>query len=253
MYYVVIGASRGLGAALVENCLLQDKAMVIGIGRSEPGQLADVQRWLRSGRFRYCRVDIAGQDARHKLEEISRELPPERVCIILNAAVIASDMQGDGRLMGGAYDEVSQVPVTGLGQVLSAFGEHLRAHRGILVGISSTVVWSPLLADRMIAYPASKAFLTAALRSLRLYWRGKVDIMTVYLGHVGRKKYGHLPFWIVPSYEGAAQKIVQATGRSRVPSSISYPFITTAAYRILGCLPDSIANRIFAAARNVMG
>jgi len=245
MHFVIIGASRGLGAAMVDECLKLSDAFVIGLGRSEKREIENISQWELSGRFRYHQVDVACEECRAVLEDICKVLPSEPVCVIFNAALLDPDVSDDGDLVYDTYHATSMVVVVNFGHVLDVFGSHLRRNNGIVVGISSTIVLAPLVQEKMLAYPASKAYLTAALRSLRMLWRDQVRIMTVLLGHVGNKKFRKMPSWIVPSYETTAKKIITATQREFVPSRLFYPYATAAAYRLLGLVPDRISSVIF--------
>lgn len=245
MHCIIVGASRGLGAAIVEECLKDDNFFVIGIGRSEREKINDYEKWINSGRFKYYQLDVTNLGDKKTLSLICDSLPNERVCIIFNAAIMESDIEEKGDFIYDVYNRVSQVCIIGLGFIIDAFDKHLRKHKGILVGISSLSAWVPPFLDKRIAYPASKAFLTMAFRSLRIVWEDQVDIMTVFLGHIGNTRFKNAPQWFIPSYEIVARKIVWGITRKRIPSTMLIPLPVCTAYKILKILPDSFGKWSF--------
>lgn len=241
MHYIIIGASRGLGAALVGACLADTSSSVTGVGRSRPEDLPAYAAWMASGRFNYLSADITGQSGREQLRRLCAGLPGERVCIIFNAAVIESDMDDEGNFSYAVYDRVSRITVTGFGVVLDVFGNHLRTHRGTLVGISSLSAWVPPFLDKRAAYPASKAFLTMALRSLRVAWANEVNITTVFLGHIGDARFGGAPEWFIPSYDSVARGIIARVASGCLPEKIVAPWLVCRTYQVLQLFPDAFA------------
>jgi NAD(P)-dependent dehydrogenase (short-subunit alcohol dehydrogenase family) len=243
--YIIIGASRGLGKALVEECLRRPESRVIGTGRTSEELIAENARWRETGRYDYHQLDIADASANSALRAMAGALPQEPVCIIFNAAIIASDFTIRGDFSKEAYDKVNGVTIGGFGNMLDAFGAHLYRNRGMVIGISSLSAVVPLHLEPMIAYPASKAFLITALRSLRLLWGRRVRIVTVLLGHVGDRKFSRLSGWLVPSYGSVAKRILGKLERSFPPSTVSIPLVARAAYTVFNLFPDAASQWIF--------
>lgn len=244
MHCIVLGASRGLGAALVGE-LLSRGHVVIALARSGTESMADHDAWSGTGRFHYHQVDVSDPASRGALTAIRDSLPRERICIVLNAALVESDVTPDGGFLPDVYDRVSRVGVTPLGLVVDIFSGHLRAYGGMLVGISSLSAWAPPFLEPRIAYPASKSFLTMALRSLRIVWGGRVKIVTVFLGNIGSRRFPNAPQWFIPSYETAARKIAARITGKRVPNTLLIPLPVALLYKGLSVLPDRIFYRLF--------
>lgn len=252
MHCIILGASRGLGAALVDACLRRHHFRVIGIGRTSSNEIKQYHRWMETGRFTYYQMDLADPDCVSHLQQIAQTLSRDRLYVFFNAAVIESDMTENGVFDAGAYLQVSRVCINGFGHMLDAFGAKLCDHRGVLIGISSLSSLVPLSHEPMIAYPASKAFLTMALRSLQLAWRGKVKVVTVLLGHTGDKIFTTMPSWLVPSYENVSERLVGQLESNRIPSTLTLPWQAEIAYSVFKMLPDTISLRLFQVARYCM-
>ncbi|TAN40606.1 MAG: SDR family NAD(P)-dependent oxidoreductase [Nitrospirae bacterium] len=254
MHCVIIGASRGLGAALAEACLKNRDFSVIGIGRTAPEDIPDLGGWAETGRFQYFQADITTPNGSAILHSVSSLLPDQPACVIMNAAVIESDLAEDGTFLIDAYDRVNDAGIAGLGRVIDAFGEHLTRFKGVFVGISSLSALAPPFLDKRIAYPASKAFMTMALRSLRLVWKDRVRIMTVFPGYIGSSRPVRGFTWLAPTYRTVARKIVRKIQGKRVPHTLLIPLPVGLIYRLFSILPDGLyfwaAGKIEAHARS---
>lgn len=240
--YVVIGASRGLGASMVGKCLEQG-LNVIGIGRAEEINIEPIDEWKRSGRFEYIQMDIGDKECKDELRGIIGTFHNSPLCVIFNAAVTESDVGIDGNINYDLFYKTNRTGINGLAHTLEAFEKLLTLHRGILVGISSISAWIPPTGGRKIAYPASKAYMDMALRSLRLLWDKRVHVMTVHLGHISKAS----DSWWIPGYDAVAGKIIKATLRRHPPDYICMSSIYCIIYRIMRMFPDrviSIAGKI---------
>ncbi|MBI5235377.1 MAG: SDR family oxidoreductase [Deltaproteobacteria bacterium] len=232
---VVIGSSRGLGAALVDG-LLERGYTVTGVARTMP-DAERLERWNASRRYKHFIADISSQDGLTAVKEISKDLPLEPVCVIFNAASVETDVHG--RLIDhDALTRVNSTAIVGLGNTTAAFQSHLTTRGGYFVGISSFSAFAPPFNEPRAAYPASKAYLDMFLRSLRIIWRDKVTVVTVHLGHLGRGDF-FLSGMLVSDYDKTANKIITGITGKKTPREINYPFIYCLVYRyILSCIPD---------------
>lgn len=243
--YIIIGASRGLGASLVDKCL-ENGLDVIGIARTGEDKIENMEAWKRTGRFRYVRTDIGEPSSVEKMKSIIGMCEGRPVCIIFNAAIIDSDVRADRAIMFDVFKNVNHAGVNGFGHVLETFSDYLVSHGCMFIGISSISALVPPVGGNKIAYPASKAYLDMALRSLRLLWDKKVHVMTVRLGSIG----GSGSFFI-PGYDNVAQRLVKASICGRPPESICISAPYCIAYGIMKNMPDRIISRVIAITRNL--
>ncbi|MEK6682606.1 MAG: SDR family oxidoreductase [Nitrospirota bacterium] len=232
--YIVVGASRGLGASLVGRCL--EKGLeVIGIGRTDENAVVSIADWRKTGRFKYVRTDIADPSSVNIMKSIAKLYEGNPVCVIFNAAVIEPDVEKNGNLMFDVFKKVNRTGINGFTHVLEAFESYLTSYGGMLVGISSISAWVPPIGGNKVSYPASKAYLDMALRSLRLLWGRRVHVMIVHLGHIGGSG-----SWLVPKYDDVAQKIIGSTLSSRPPENICMSTFYCFTYRVMRMLPDRV-------------
>jgi NAD(P)-dependent dehydrogenase (short-subunit alcohol dehydrogenase family) len=246
MTYIIVGASRGLGASLVGKCL-EEGLEVIGIGRTHEATIDSIACWRYTGRFKYVQADIAEPSSVDVIKAIIGMCKGNPICVIFNAAVIEPDVDNDGNLKFDVFKNINRTGIDGFTHVLEAFGNHLTSQEGMLVGISSISAWVPPIGGNKIAYPASKAYLDMVLRSLRLLWDKRVHIMTVHLGHIGGGG-----SWFVPNYDAVAQKILDSTRCSQPPESICMSTFYCFAYRFLRILPDRIISNAIEAMKGLL-
>lgn len=243
---LVIGVSRGLGAALTDGLLRLGSTRVVGVSRTPLGDIPGSAGWTRTGRYHHAALDIASADAPARLADAIAGLPAGPLLVIHNAAAVKSDVRPDGRVDFDAFDEVNAVGVTGLGHVLRAVEPSLLARGGIFAAISSYSALAPAVADPRIAYPATKAYLDMTCRALRHAWRGRARVVTVHLGRIGGAGDGLASRLFHPSYRAAAHRILSALTARRVPASVEYPLPYALVYRwILPHVPDALYFRLF--------
>lgn len=235
---MIVGASRGLGGSLVSKCLANGQ-MVIGIGRTNEYAIKNRTTWNKTGRFRYLQADVGNPKSIDVLKTIAENGNCNPMCVIFNAAVIDSDVGHKGNLKLDIFKKINNTGIDGFSNVLEGFSEHLVSHGGMLVGISSFSAWIPPMRGNKVAYPASKAYLDMALRSLRLLWNKKVHVMTVHLGHL---EYEAGTSWFSIPYDNVAEKIIKATLCNRPPENISMPRLYRIAYKILRLMPDRVVS-----------
>ena len=243
---VIVGSSRGLGAALVDEFLSETSYQILGLARTNFSKIKCHDKWIVSQRYRHVEIDIASSHCREALKSIALQLPPKPICLIFNSAHIEKDINEDQSINFSAFDRVNRVGVIGLGNVLFAFEEHLLKYGGIVVGISS--FWgavAPLYLP-WIAYPASKAYLNMVTRCLRVAWRKNVQVMAVNIGNLEEAGKDNQSNWIAPTYRMAAKKIVRSVLGNRIPESINYPLWHSIVYLyILKFVPKIVYSWVF--------
>lgn len=247
MQYIVIGSSRGLGAAMVGEILSHTASQVIGISRTSQANIKNHPQWAISGRYRHVELDIASPASRSVLNDISSDLMHEQVCIIFNAALVKTDLEKNGHVDYAITEEVNHVQIDGLVHVLQAFEKHLQSFGGIFVAISSFSALVPPIAEPRLAYPASKAYLDMSMRTLKFAWNEKVKIVTVHLGHITEEEKSLFSRWATPTYAKAAKSIVDIiSSKGKIPDEINIPLVYSIVYRyLLPLVPDRAYFYIF--------
>ena len=237
---LVVGSSRGLGAALVEALLSAGAARVLGVARTPLSAMAH-HAWAAGQRYQHLELDVTADAAPGRLEAAVTALPPGPLLVIYNAAAVKSDLPPGGGIDWAVLEEVNRVGVTGFANTLRATEPHLLSRGGILAGISSYAALAPPVRDPRLAYPASKAYLDMALRALRQRWRGRVRVVTVHLGNMGPARPHGWRRLIEPSYAMAADRIVSGLGAARGPDVIGYPWPFALLYGgLLPLVPDRL-------------
>lgn len=245
-YCVIIGSSRGLGAALVDEFLNEGCYQIIGVARTEPEKILDHNKWVASGRYSYFTVDIASSKGRESLMSISSELPQEPVCIILNAAHIKKDINKDKSLNYSVFKKINRTNIDGVGNVLKAFERHLLTYGGTIIVISSFWSISPPLFLHWASYPASKAYIDIFFKCLGIAWGKKVKVCTIHLGNIGGSGKNLISKWMVPTYQMAARKIVRTISRRRIPRLIGFPRWQAFFYKfLLRIIPEIVTLWIY--------
>lgn len=243
---LVVGSSRGLGAAMTARLLTSGAGPVLGVARTPLEAVGARHPWARSARYRHLDLDVAVPDAVARLERAVADLPSRPLLVIHNAAVARSDLHPDGRIDWPAHEEVNRIGIVGFVHVLRAVEPHLRVHGGVLAGVSSYAALAPPIRDPRLAYPASKAYLEMSLRALRHIWRGRVRVVTVRLGNMAEAPRPGLAGLLCPSYDQAAARIVAALTGPWVPERIEYPWPYALVYgRLLRLVPDRVYFAVF--------
>lgn len=243
---IIVGSSRGLGAAIVEDLLERTPYQVIGLSRTEPGEIKNHEKWVASKRYRYVKMDIASPQCREGLKNIAAKLSPDPVCVIFNSAHIEKDIHNDRSINFEAFDAVNRVGIDGLGNILFAFEPHLLRYGGIFIGITSFWGSIPPLYLPYLAYPSSKAYLNMILRCLRVAWRKHAKVIAVNIGNIKKEGDVGLPKWFIPTYSMAARKIVDSATRKSPPKTVNYPLWHSLIYRyFLRFVPEFVYSLVF--------
>ena len=238
---LVTGASRGLGAALVEGLLARGAPTVVGVARATREDMLARHRWAIDPRYWHVACDLTHPDSVHQLAAGIERIADGPLLVVHNAAAVRSDVGADGTIDFAAWDEVTATAVGGLGHLLRATQGRLLAGGGTFAGISSFAALAPPVIDPRVAYPATKAHLDVTLRALRLAWRGRVRVVTVHLGHIGGADEGWRARLLRPSYRVAAEHVVAALVRPVVPERIALTWPYRLVFRYaLPLVPDAI-------------
>ncbi|MDP2923140.1 MAG: SDR family NAD(P)-dependent oxidoreductase [Candidatus Omnitrophota bacterium] len=238
---IIIGSSSGLGAALVEEFLNQTSCRITGVARTNFEKIHRYREWSASGRYNHIELDITSPVCRIHLKSLCSEFSSEPICVIFNAARVATDVNKNGALNYDVFADINRVGIDGFGNILAAFEEHFLKYGGILVGISSFSSFMPPLLEQRVAYPSSKAYLDMAFRCLRVAWDKKVKIVIIHLGHISYSKDKTFPKWISPTYNLVAKKIVRLIASGKAPQEINYPVLYCLIYKyIFRFIPDRV-------------
>jgi NAD(P)-dependent dehydrogenase (short-subunit alcohol dehydrogenase family) len=245
--FFIIGSSRGLGAALVEELLENNTYRIFGIARTKFENIENYNKLVISKRYHHIEIDVVSPRFSENLKKIcSEHIKNESICVVYNAAHIEKDVNSDCSINYDAFVNVNKVGIDGFCNVLKGFEAHLLTYGGILVGISSFWGITPPLFLPWVAYPSSKAYLNMTLKCLRAAWDKKVKIVTVHLGNVGGNGVNPFSRFIVPTYLMVAKKIVASIVSKKPPKNINYPQWHSIVYRyIIKLIPDSFYLKLF--------
>lgn len=239
---VVVGSSRGLGAELVTALFQAGAETVLGVSRTPADSIADAAQWESMGSYLHLELDIGCEHASTVLEQRVKELPVGQLVVIFNSACLESDVRDDNLIDFDIFERVNRVTIVGLSNTLQAVQSRLLTGGGKIVGISSINAIKPSVIDRLVAYPASKAYLAMAFRSLAVNWRGCVTVSVVHLGHVGGPEHGSLLIRALnPSYRNTAAWLVHKIINDNLKVETTYPLIYRFCYQyLLPNIPDGL-------------
>src|SRR2546422_10273361 len=116
---IVIGSSRGLGAALAAGLVARRCLHVIGVSRTWSDAGAGARGWCCDERYRHVALDVTAPDAPAQLRSVLPQSDAP-LLVIYNAATVRSDLEPDGTIDFAVFNQVNAVGVTGLGNVLQA-------------------------------------------------------------------------------------------------------------------------------------
>src|SRR3989338_4376964 len=180
MNICLTGVSRGLGKAMARELLAQGHA-VWGIAL-EQEKLQLLEEELASPRFFWTQADVTDHAELLQWREEMRAQSFVPDCLVLNASILRDDL-------GPTYDHetgraVLRTNLEGALDCIALFlPDFLERGTGSVIAIGSTATLRPSV--RSAAYAASKAGLSAAIRSLRLrYARGGVRFAQALLGPI---------------------------------------------------------------------
>ncbi len=234
MKILVTGASSGIGRALVQQLVAQNHE-VVGIARREP-ELAALREELKSPRFITRVCDVADPHALTQLVNslIEQHWIPD--VAVLGAAIFPDDIHPAFDLL--LFKKIIEVNLFGVFHVINALLPHfLTQRRGHFIALGSMAVYRG--STRGAGYPASKAALLAAMKSLALCYRqDHIHFSTIIFGPILTSMWEGKKSFLTPSADQAAQYIIKTMAH---PSMVSYfPFLSTSLYRASLLLPDKL-------------
>ena len=234
-YYIVLGSSTGLGRELVDQLFQHTGAQIWGLARTALEELPRHQTWSSEGRYCHFAFDLVSPEGRDCLREIAQELAGQRVCVILNAALVTKDVEPDGQINFARLEATNRLGIDSLAYTLEAFEGLLLERQGVFVAISSFSSLVPAVVNPGLAYAATKAYMNMFVDSLRLRWQKRAQALTVYLGLLAEE--AGAPVIGATAYRDAAQQIVQALSQDPVPEKIAIPWVGYLIYRVFALLP----------------
>ena len=234
MKILVTGASSGIGRALVQQLVAQNHE-VVGIARREP-ELAALREELTSPRFITRVCDVADPQTALQLVNslIEQNWIPD--IAVLGAAIFPDDIRPAFDLP--LFKKIIEVNLFGVFHVINALLPHfLTQRRGQFIALGSMAVYRG--SARGAGYPASKAALLAAMKSLAPCYRQKnIHFSTVIFGPILTSMWEGKKSFLTPSADQAAQYIIKSMAH---PNTVSYfPFLSTSLYRASLMLPDKL-------------
>lgn len=172
-YYIVIGASRGVGAAIVEHLLTPD-SVVYAVSRSESRELQALAakreatlHWLSRDLSNPVTADSLMKEIAHQIHSGIQKAPPQRVALFLSAAQL-QPIGVAGTLPSDAVDAAVRLnlamPITVTQQFLRYFGDAPCPVRGVLLSSGASQRVMPGLS----VYSATKAGINAFVRSAQV-------------------------------------------------------------------------------------
>jgi tropinone reductase I len=162
--FIVTGASRGIGDAIVHE-LLHRGARVLGVARRPPASSAP-RGEASSGKCHYLGADVTVEADRTKIIETTKDLFG-RIDGVINNAGQAYRAPASETSVEDFRSLLEINLFAALGLAREAY-EELRATRGTVVNISS--VTSQVVLPNRLAYGTSKAALDHLTRSLAVEW-----------------------------------------------------------------------------------
>lgn len=234
MRILVTGASSGIGEALIHECLSKGYE-VIGVARSEQ-KLSAMELELSHRAFRWHACDVTEERQLRTLAALWRDegrMPDAAICA---AGIFPDDIHPEFTM--ASFESVIRTNLFGVMNVISALlPEFRKKNNGQFIAVGSMAVYRG--SARGAGYPASKAALLTAMKSLHLRYQGNgICFHTAVLGPIATRMWEGRVTSLIPSPQKAAQHIVRQIGTKK---TISYfPFLSTRIYRMSLCIPDSL-------------
>lgn len=232
MKVLITGASRGLGAALVERYLFNG-AQVWGVGRSSaPVRVPDGKRFI------YTQCDVRDADAIRMTVRDMTGVGFIPDIAVFNAGAPTKDAADSFRFQ--SFRENFETNLFGTVIWVEEFLPHfLKRGSGIFAAISSQSVFRENHKD-VVGYSASKLALTKAFENLRLqYLPTGVRFVTFHPGRMSAAKNSI----IGTTYSNAARIICVNTLAASPRPVVNFPALQYYMTRALRFVPDAIFHR----------
>ena len=221
---------------------MRPEVLVAGLARTPIAAIDGAERWAATGRYQHHVADLADPGATAVLEQMARTIPAGPIRLVFNAAFLERDVDESGRIDFERFEVTNRVNIDGFGRTIRAFQDLLLRDGGLLVGVSSINAVKPPFLEPRVAYGATKAYMSMALRNLALAWPRRVRLMEARLGHIGTDPAagGLLPKF-VPTYHTTARALLAQASRTHPPLLWTYPFVYCLAYNyLLRLVPDKL-------------
>lgn len=238
---VVIGSSKGLGAALVNELIASHYRLVIGVARTEFDELPAYESLRKSKKYFHVVADVTSDNCLDKLINLYGKFLGDSLTVIFNAAKRTPDVDKENNINFDEISNTNKVGIFGLINVIKAFEKYWLANNGKLIGISSINAIYPPILEHRISYGATKTYMDMLLRNLSILWNDRVNITTIHLGHIGGG-YDHniLPKYLQGSYTKAAKKIMKIITKTKPPVEVTWPAFYKVYKYLAPFLPDLI-------------
>lgn len=240
----IIGASTGIGEALVHRLSRECGAIAISARSQEPLRALADQFAGGVAKVSVHTVDVTNADAvQETADAVRAEMGGIDVLLYCAGEWSSMDITAWDT---PAFERQTDVNYTGLARaVASVLPEMLERRSGLIAGLSSATAYLPLPTAE--AYGSSKAAVNYFLRNLRLDAATyNVRVVTVCPGFVRtrltEKNRFRMPFMI--SSESAASTIVRGIERGR--AEVHFPLRLTLPVKFLGWLPRPLSEWIVA-------
>ncbi len=242
---VVIGSSKGLGAALVNELIASPYRLVIGVARTKFNKLPTYEKLSRSKKYFHVVADVTSVNCLNKLNSLYEKFSGDSLTVIFNAAKRTSDVDKENNIIFDEVSNTNKVGILGLINVIKAFEKYWSKNNGKLIGISSINAIYPPIVERRISYGATKTYMDMLLRNLSILWNNQVNITTIHLGHIGGG-YDHniLPKYLRSNYTKAAKKIMKIITKKKPPSEVIWPAYYKIYKYAAPFLPDTIFHKL---------
>ncbi|MEW6610910.1 MAG: SDR family oxidoreductase [Patescibacteria group bacterium] len=234
MNILVTGASSGIGRALVVQ-LVTAGHEVIGIARREQ-ELNALQRELHSPKFITRACDVANQE---KVEQFIHDLAARQWLpdtAVLGAGIFPDDIHPAFNLE--QFRTIVEINLYGVLNFINALlPYYVQLHKGHFIALGSMAMYRGSM--RGAGYPASKAALLTAMKSLALRYRSEhIQFSTIIFGPIATAMWEGKKSFLTPTPTHAARYIVT---RIKAPKELSYfPLLSTTLYRMSLMIPDGL-------------
>jgi len=215
---LISGASDGIGLQLAHFYARQGARLFL-LGRRPPSEL-DASLFTPPC---YCRVDLAEGGAARVVTRFLQAQGVEGLDLVFHNAALGSY----GPIAEDPPAQIRALLAVNLGAPIAlthALAKTLARAHGKVVFVSSVVASLP--SPDYAVYAATKAALDGFARSLRIEWRGRIDVQSIHLGAVrtGFHAKARVPAELlrsarIPTAEQAARAIGRRVrGRRAMPS-----------------------------------
>jgi benzil reductase ((S)-benzoin forming) len=149
-YYIITGASKGIGKALAEELLKESTNRVIGVSRTNT---------IKHPNYRYQPLDFSDIEAvEHNLQKVFTPIPDANKIVLVNNAGVIGDIGyvGEG-IQNERFEFVFDINVIVPAMLMNTFLQAYHQHKcpKVIVNVSSGAGQYPI--DGWASYCASKA------------------------------------------------------------------------------------------------